>query len=314
MSNKANSQCGIPQGSILGPLLFIAYINDLPQHVSPNTTVSMYADDTAMYATCKNVNELNRVLNNDLCNVSKWLARNKLSLNVAKTELIILGSRQRLSQINEGELNVHINETKLKRVKTCKHLGFIIDENLSWNEHVNQIVKKAAFSLYTLRKANPFVPRNIMCMLYNCILVPHFDYGDNIWGTCNVSSHDKVQKLQNRAAKIITGSTRMDSSTEARNKLKWLNLKERCQFHLAINMFKVMNGQAPNYLANRFNIKDSGYALRGYKKLSIPKPRTEFKRRSFSYCGATLWNSLPDAIKSSCNITQFKKKYSSNSI
>ena len=115
-----------------------------------------------------------------------------------------------------------------------------------------------------------------MCMLYNCILLPHFDYGDSIWGTCNVSSHHKVQKLQNRAAKIITGSARMDSSTEARNKLKWLNLKKRYQFHLAVNMFKVMNGQAPNYLANRFNIKDSGYALRGYKNLSIPKPRTEF--------------------------------------
>ena len=314
-SKRANSQCGIPQGSILGPLLFIAYINDLPQHVSTNTTVSMYADDTAMYTTCRNVNELNRVLNNDLCNVSNWLARNKLSLNVAKTELIIIGSKQRLSQINDGELNVHINETNLKRVKTCKHLGFIIDENLSWNEHVNQIEKKkAAFSLYTLRKASPVVPRNIMCMLYNCILLPHFDYGDNIWGTCNVSSHHKVQKLQNRAAKIITGSARMDSSTEARNKLKWLNLKERYQFHLAVNMFKVMNGQAPNYLANRFNIKDSGYALRGYKNLSIPKPRTEFKKRSFSYCGATLWNSLPDAIKSSCNLSQFKKKYSSEFI
>ena len=109
----------------------------------------MFADDTAMYISCKNVTELNRVLNNDLCNISNWLARNKLSLNVAKTELIIIGSKQRLSQINEGELYVHINETKLKRVTTCKHLGFIIDENLSWNEHVNQIVKKLPL-VYTL--------------------------------------------------------------------------------------------------------------------------------------------------------------------
>ena len=84
----------------------------------------------------------------------------------------------------------------------------------------------------------------------------------------------KIQRLQNRAAKI-TGSARMDSSTEERNELKWL---------------KVMNGQAPNYLANRFNLKDAGYTVRGYKKLSIPKPRTESKKRFFSYCGATLWN------------------------
>ena len=87
---------------------------------------------------------------------------------------------------------MHINKTKLIRVKTCKDPGLIIDENLSRNEHVNQIVKKAAFSLYTLRKASPVVPINTMCMLYNCIL---FDYGDNIWGICYVSSHHKVQKL-----------------------------------------------------------------------------------------------------------------------
>ena len=160
-----------------------------------------------------------------------------------------------------------VNTLGLSLMKICLGMNMLI-----------KLKKKAAFSLYTLRKASPVVPRNIMCMLYNCILLPHFDYGDNIWGTCNVSSHHKVQKLQNRAAKIITGSARMDSSTEARNKLKWLNLKDRYQFHLAVNMFKVMNGQAPNYLANRFNIKDSGYALRGYKNLSIPKPRTEFKK------------------------------------
>ena len=178
-SNRANSQ-----GSILGPLLFIAYINGLPQHVSTNTNVSMYADDTSMYAICKNVNEINRVLNNDLCNVSNWLAGNKLSLNVAKTELIIIGSKQRLSQMDEGELNVHINETKLKRVKTCKHPGFIIDENLSWNEYVNQIVKKAAFSLYTLRNASPVVPRNIMscCVTasFYLILTMVITYGEHV--------------------------------------------------------------------------------------------------------------------------------------
>ena len=297
------------QGSILGPLLFIAYINDLPQHVSKNTTVSMYADDTAMYTICNNVNDLNRILNNDLCNVNKWLARNKLSLNVAKTELIILGSWQRLSKIDDNDVNVQITGTKLKRVKSCKHLGFIIDENLSWNDHVNQIVKKAASSLYMLRRASAIVPKNIQCMLYNSILAPHFDYADTVWGTCNTSSRQKVQKLQNRAAKIITGRSWFDSSTEALRDLKWNNLSDRYHFHLATSIYKVMNDLAPNYLASRFNVKNSGYTLRGYKNLSIPKPRTDSKKRSFSYCGSTMWNSLPDAVKSSCNLAQFKMKY-----
>ena len=106
------------------------------------------------------------------------------------------------------------------------------------------------------------------------ILTMVIAYGEHVMYRLIIRSKNS----KNRAAKIITGSARMDSSTEARNKLKWLNVKERYQFHLAINMFKVMNGQAPNYLANRFNIKDSGYALRGYENLSIPN---ETKNRVF---------------------------------
>ena len=121
-------------------LLFIAYINDLPLHVCTNATVSMYAGDTAMYTTCKNANELKNVLNNDLCNVSNWPARNKLSLNVTKTDLIIIGSKQRLSQINEGELNVHnytsmkqnlrdsrlVNKSGLSLMKICLEMNMLI--------------------------------------------------------------------------------------------------------------------------------------------------------------------------------------------
>ena len=101
----------------------------------------------------------------------------------------------------------------------------------------------------------------------------------------------------------------MDSSTEALNTLSWNNLSQRYNFHIAVNMFKVMNGDAPNYLIERFNIKESGYALRGYKNLSIPKPNTDFKKKSFSYSGATMWNSLPDALKRLCNLSEFKVKY-----
>ena len=92
-------------------------------------------------------------------------------------------------------------------------------------------------------------------MLYNSILPPHFDYADTVWGTCNTSSRQKVQKLQNRAAKIITGRSWFDSSTEALRDLNWNNLSDRYHFHLATSIYKVMNDLAPNYLASRFNVK-----------------------------------------------------------
>ena len=134
-SKQADYVGGIPQGSILGPLLFIIYIDNLPNAVSGKTKVSMYADDTALYTISKDVNDLNCTLNTDLEKVFNWLIRNKLSLNVRKTELLVLGSKQRLCRINDENINVHINGSKLTRVNKFIHLGVIIDENLSWNDH-----------------------------------------------------------------------------------------------------------------------------------------------------------------------------------
>ena len=118
---EAKVHCGIPQGSILGPLFFILYVNDLPNHVSNKITISMYADDIVLYSVGKNIDERNSNLNNDLDNVAKWLVCDKLSLNVDKTELMILGSRPRLANISDNDVNVRINGSKLNRVTSCKH-------------------------------------------------------------------------------------------------------------------------------------------------------------------------------------------------
>ena len=280
-SKQADSVCGIPQGSILEPLLFIIYINDLPNVVSGRTKVSMYADDTALYTVCKDVNDLNYTLDTDLENVSNWHMHNKLSLNVRKTEPLVLGSKQSLCRISEENINVHINGTKLTRVKKCKHFGVIIDENLSWNNHVQHYIeKRVKLGLYCLNKARSLIPSKTLDVLYKSIIAPHFDYCNIILGTCNRSSFHKVQKHQNRAARISTGVGRHEFATTALSTMKWHNLRERHEYHLASTMYKIMKNHVPSYLTNRFSVRDSGYNLRGHKNVLIPKPRTEFKKRS----------------------------------
>ena len=234
--------------------------------------------------------------------------RNKLSLNVRKTELLVLGSKQRLCRINDENINVHFNGTKLTRVRKCKHLGVIIDENLSWHDHVQHLEKKVNPGLYYLNKARSLIPSKTLVMPYKSIIVPHFDYFNVIWGTCNQSSFHKVQKLQNRAARISTGVGRYEPATAALSTMKWHNLRERHEYHLASTMYKIMNNHVPSYLTNRFSVRDSGYNLRGHKNVLIPKPRTEFKKRSLSYKGAIHWNALPDLTKQACNILQFQKR------
>ena len=112
-------------------------------------------------------------------------------------------------------------------------------------------------------------------MLYKSIIATQFDYCNVIWGTCNQSSFRKVQKFQNRAARISTDLGRYESATAALSTMKWHNLSERHEYHLASTMYKIMNNHVPSYLTNRFSVRDSGYNVRGRKNVLIPKPRTE---------------------------------------
>lgn len=311
-SDFANSVCGIPQGSIIGPLLFIMYINDLPSCTS-HANVSMYADDTSLDVISNNVDILVESLNQDLAKVNAWLARNKLSLNVPKCEVMVIGSRQRLAKIKDCDLNIHINGVRLKRVHSLKHLGVIIDENMTWHDQVNNIKKKVLSGLYMLKKGRDLFPMQTQSLIFKSVIAPHIDYCDVIWGTCSANDLDVIQKLQNRAAKIITRANWYDSSTNALTMLNWDNIKKRQEYHEAVTMYKIINDYTPHYLRNRFKLRNNKYNLRGYQVLQIPKPNTNFKKRSLGYRGAVSWNSLNDNLKSARNVNQFKKQYISSS-
>lgn len=305
-SNEQNSVCGIPQGSILGPLLFILYINDLPKYVT-NVKVSMYADDTAIYYSSKDVNDIVDRMNYDLENVDNWLAKNKLSLNVDKTHFMLIGTPQKLANVHDNVLNVKIKGSHIQRVNHCKHLGIEIDEKLMWNNQIEQVRKKVLTGLYFLRKAANFIPKHHQSMLYKSIVAPHFDYCNVVWGRCNKTLSTKLQVLQNRAAKIITSTSRYGSSTQALNDLKWKNLEEKLNVNEAVTMYKIVNNLAPNYLCKRFVKKETCYNTRNKNDFLMEKPNTEYLRRSFSYRGAKLWNSLDDNVKNACNLISFKQ-------
>ena len=306
-SNEQNATCGIPQGSILGPLLFIMYVNDLPNCVS-NSQVSMYADDTGLYYISRNIKDIVSKINEDLENVSNWLTRNKLSLNVKKTEFMIIGTSQRLAKIVDSDINIKIKNERIKRVKSCKHLGVIIDETLSWGKHVDHVTKKVAPGLYYLRKSSSILPQKMQVLLYNAIIIPHLSYCNIIWGRCNKTLQNKCQVLQNRAAKIITSVNMYSSSSQALQDLNWDNLNVKLTHNEAITMYKIVNNLAPQYLCNKFKRKEENYNMRVSNTLCIDKPNTEYKRRSFTYRGAKLWNSLEENIKNAVNVTTFKQQ------
>ncbi len=142
----------------------------------------MYADDTAIYVHGKKIENVCNMLNNDLKNVSNWLTTNKLSLNVLKTEYIVIGTHQRLKYVDNNTCNIRINDTPLNRVRACKHLGVVIDETLSWTQHIETIRRKALPGIFMLKKAKAFLGIHHLNMIYHSMVESHFDYCDVVWG------------------------------------------------------------------------------------------------------------------------------------
>ena len=291
---------------ILGPLLFLIYINDLPNSLR-GAVPRMFADDTNLTLSAKTLTELKLALTPELNNLSCWLKANKLSLNVAKTELMIIGSRQRLSAQCD-DVEIRIDDQIIKRVDHTKSLGLTIDAQLSWGKHVEEICKKVSSAIGALKRVRPFISKETAIQIYNALIMPHFDYCSPVWDCLSGYLSDKLQKLQNRAARVITKSPFDTSSNHLLSTLSWERLSLRRKKQKALMMYKTMNDLAPEYLQSLFSQRHSVYNLRNSEgRLTLSKPSTNYLKRSFSYSRAMLWNNLPKSFKKAASIEHFKR-------
>ena len=189
--------CGVPQGSLISLLLFLIYINNLPNCLS-KALPRMYADDTSISITASSLLELESALNTELANLHEWLNVNKLSQH-CQTELMLMGSRQRLATTIGHSLTVQIKGHEIDRVPHTKSLGVYIDQNLSWSKHVNETAKMISSGIGALRRLRPFICEETAILLYRALIEPYFDYCCPVWDGLNNGLADKLQKLQNRA-------------------------------------------------------------------------------------------------------------------
>ena len=309
-SQIENINIGVPQGSCLGPLLFLVYINDLPRAIK-NSTTSMYADDTSLCFQSKDLSRVNEALNEDLSRLDAWLICNKLSLNVAKTKSMLVSTKAKGKTLNKSNQNlqVNINGTELEVVSKIKLLGVLLDNSLDWKEQVQAVSLKVSRGLGILKHAKKFLPFSALTSLYTSIVEPHFRYCCSVWGCAGTTEINRLQKLQNRAARIVSNSSFDTPSNQLIEKLGWKTINELIDIESKTMVFKTLNELAPPYLCSLFrkNSQSTSYRLRNTSTdLRLPKKGTENGKKYFSFRGVKLWNSLSANCKQAASLSTFK--------
>ncbi len=186
-------------------------------------------------------------------------------------------------------------------MRVTKALGVHIDEFLSWEKHVDTIAKKASSGIAAIRKLKSCIDRGVLIGAYNALIAPHFDYCCEVWDTIGIGLSDRLQKLQNRAARVINGRKNEHGQSElALNELGWKPLSERRTKFVASSMYKITHNLAPKALADIFPQTPSFqyYNLRGSStKFFLPHPHSDFLKKSLSFRRAILWNSLSEELR-----------------
>mgnify|MGYP002051434539 FL=1 len=307
LSKKAFVQCGVPPGSVLGPILFTIFINDISQNVHPGTC-NLYADDTVVYCSGNSISEAQNKLQSCVSKLSHWYSNNKLSINASKSEVMIVNSRWRHPN---DEMTITINGDNLNCVQCATYLGVKIDSHLSWNDFIPTLCKKISFKLQRLRRLAMFVPRHVILKIYVGTIQPCIDYAISVWGQTSNYNIQKIQRLQNYAARIICNEF---DYVNCRGKdliksLNLMNVKQRIDYFTIILTFKSLHGLAPTYLSDEITLNNhvNQHQTRSHENnIYAPDISSHYSQQSLKYNGAILWNSLPSSLTNLSSLNVFK--------
>ena len=293
---------GVPQGSILGPLLFLLYINDIV-NASSKLEFLLFADDTCLFFKHKNVKILESTFNEELINISNWLKANKLSLNVKKS--MVLFFRKGLTK---EPFQLKIEDTNLDEVESAKYLGMLIDNKLSFKEHIAHVLSKLNKGNAILAKLRYFTSEEITKNIYHAHVESHLHYGLLVWGAASPYLVNNVMSRQKKAIKIMKFVKKREHIELPFRMNKILPVHELRAMNTAKAIWKLLNGETL-FLNNMIKLHGLKHNDRDHLKLLVPAKNSRQARLSIFYAGARGWNKIPLHIRKSKSLGILKRTY-----
>ena len=302
LSNEHNTNAGVPQGSVLGPLLFLIYINDIADGLVGK--VRLYADDTSLSYSSSNLAEIEMILNNDLKKLKEWADKWRILFNPLKTEFMLISNI-----FQDYDLRLLYENAPLINVDSHKHLGIHLSSNNKWTKHIDSIIDSASKQVSYLRKLKYQLSRVTLDKLYCTYIRPLLEYCSEVWDGCNTADANRLEAVQLNAARIVTGLPIFASLEALYFETGWETLAERRKMRKLCLMYKIVNNESPSYLndllPNRVN-ETSKYNLRNRHDFEIPFSRLCSFESSFLPSTLKIWNELDIEIRSSPTLLQFK--------
>ena len=297
-SEWLETKWGVPQGSILGPLLFNIFINDIFFFIE-KTDIANYADDNTLYATDKNLDDMLRLLEDETSVVLNWFRINEMKPNEKKCHLIVP---------NQTNVSVTLGNELIEAEDSVTLLGVIIDKRLDFSDHISNLLKKGNQKLHALARISKFVCKNKLKLIMRTFIQSQFNYCPLLWMFHSRSLNNKINKLHERALRLVYKNDNL-------NFQELLDLDNSVTVHqknlqrLAIEMYKVKNNIAPIHMQNLFDERIISTNLRKQTTWIVPKTRTvNYGTETVRYRGPQIWESLPNTLKNAKSLKEFKNK------